>query len=587
MASSTVITHEPADDVPVIIGWLLAMRVHILIDAVLPRPHGNWQGLSFGQIVVLWLAYILTECDHRMSPVESWVAQRQEVLRRCTTWSVTPQDLTDDRLEVILDLLGDKQAKPWERLDRGIGQQLIQAYRLPTDLARIDTTSFSVHHAEVGPDGQPYSLLRFGKSKDHRPDLRQFVQALGTLDPAGVPLVSAMLRGSQNDSPVYLPIWRQMVEIIGRPDFVLVGDCKLNECTHCSLGNRGQLHLAGGIYLAPLAMTGQWPKLLRDWVLDPPVVVEELRLPGGQVAEAPTHRGFVVALCPLWRDPTTQKLGGWHEQVFVVCNLARANQEIASLRERLGRAETALGQLVGRPGSDAAALQARVRAVLVKERVEEYFEVTIRDEVVQEERLVGPGRSGPNRQRRLVERHQLALLVSRRAAVIEETEKLAGWRLYVTNAEPSRMSLEQSIRYYREQWQPERGFHRWKRGELSALPIYLKHEGRIRGLMTVLSLGLRVLSLVEFVVRRELHQRQEKLPGLYEGNPKRATDRPTTERLFRAFEGVTLYRSEVSEQVTYQLSPLNGLQRRILELMLLPADLYARLVYTVEFADTS
>jgi len=149
------------------------------------------------------------------------------------------------------------------------------------------------------------------------------------------------------------------------------------------------------------------------------------------------------------------------------------------------------------------------------------------------------------------------------------------------------MSLGQSVKYYREQWRPERGFHRWKRGELSALPIYLKYEARIRGLMAVLSLGLRVLTLVEFVVRRELRQREEKLPGLYEGNPKRATDRPTTERLFRAFEGISLYRSQVSGQVTYQLSPLTDLRQRILGLMLLPADLYARLVPSAGFADTS
>jgi len=39
--------------------------------------------------------------------------------------------------------------------------------------------------------------------------------------------------------------------------------------------------------------------------------------------------------------------------------------------------------------------------------------------------------------------------------------------------------------------------------------------------------------------------------------------------------------------VTYQLSPLTDLRQRILGLMLLPADLYARLVPSAEFADTS
>jgi len=87
MPSHSVTTHEPVDDVPLIIAWLLAMRVDTLIDAVLPRPHGNWKGLSYGQVILLWLTYALTQCDHRLSPVEGWVERRQEVLRRCTKWA--------------------------------------------------------------------------------------------------------------------------------------------------------------------------------------------------------------------------------------------------------------------------------------------------------------------------------------------------------------------------------------------------------------------------------------------------------------------------------------------------------------------
>jgi transposase len=586
MPAEPVVRHEPVDDVPVIIAWLLAMHVPTLIDALLPRPHGSWQGLSYGQVVVIWLAYMLTQCDHRMSPVEEWVDQRREVLRGSTTWTLSRRDLTDDRLEHVLDLLGDEEARPWEALDRELGQHLVQAYRLPTEMARIDTSSFSVHHAEIGPDGKPYSLLRFGHSKDHRPDLRQFVQALGTLDPAGLPLVSTMLRGNQNDSPVYLPIWRQMVEIIGRSDFLLVGDCKLS-----SLGNRVQLHLEGGIYLSPLAMTGQWPRILADWVLDPPVAVEDLRLvnpESGQVG-AVTHRGFAMTLGTLGQHPTTQARVGWQEQVFVVCNLTRARREVTDLAERLSRAEAALAGLAEQSGADRSRLEQRAAAVLTKEKVADYLEVSVREVVVAQERLVGPGRPGPNRQKQVVEQCHLELGVTRRAAAIERAEKLAGWRLYVTNASSEQMSLAQSVGYYREQWQPERGFHRWKGGELSALPLYLKHEARIRGLMTVLSVGLRVLTLVEFATRRELGRRQEQLAGLYEGNRKRATDRPTTEPAsggLRAFEGITLYRWQIGEQVHYQLSPLTDLHRRILDLMSLPADLYARLVPTAQFADT-
>jgi transposase len=580
--SEMVITHEPVDDIPVVIAWLLNMQVNTLVDAALPPPHGNWQGLSYGQVTVIWLTYMLTQCDHRMCPVEEWVADRLTVLRRCTGWPVSAQDLTDDRLEAVLDLLGDEQSRPWEALDRAIGRRLVQAYRLPTDTARIDTSTFSVHHGERDPDGQVYSLLRFGKSKDQRPDLRQFVQALGTLDPAGIPLVSMMLRGNQNDSPIYLPVWRQMVEIVGHPDFLLVGDCKLS-----SLDNRAQLQLAGGFYLSPLAMTGSWPDILRAWVLDPPVPVEEVARPDQEPGAAPAYRGFVIALGTLGKNPHSQACMGWMEQIFVVCNTWTAGSEIEALHRRLARAEKALAGLARRPGPDVAHVQERVTAVLDQERVADYLHISVEDQVTYQERLTGRGREGPNHQRRLTEKHRLVLTVTRQTTAIQQAERLAGWRLYVSNTSPDQMSLAQSIDYYRDQWQPERGFHRWKRGELPVLPVYLKYEARIRGLMVLLSIGLRVLTLVEFVVRRELGDRQERLTGLYEGNRQRATDRPTTERLLHAFEGIVLYCWRTEEQVSYQLTPLADLHKRILHLMSLPADLYARLVPGAEFVATS
>jgi len=49
-----------------------------------------------------------------------------------------------------------------------------------------------------------------------------------------------------------------------------------------------------------------------------------------------------------------------------------------------------------------------------------------------------------------------------------------------------------------------------------------------------------VLTLLEFVGRRQLATEGAKLAGLYAGNPKRETDRPTAERLLEAFQDITL-----------------------------------------------
>jgi len=75
--------------------------------------------------------------------------------------------------------------------------------------------------------------------------------------------------------------------------------------------------------------------------------------------------------------------------------------------------------------------------------------------------------------------------------------------------------------YYRDEWLLERGFHRFKKGSLPALPIYFQNQDRITGLMFVLNIALRVFTLMAFVVRLALQQTQQSLAGLYDGNPKR------------------------------------------------------------------
>ncbi|MDF5732055.1 MAG: hypothetical protein PUP92_29655 [Rhizonema sp. PD38] len=125
--------------------------------------------------------------------------------------------------------------------------------------------------------------------------------------------------------------------------------------------------------------------------------------------------------------------------------------------------------------------------------------------------------------------------------------------------------------YYRDEWLLERGFHRFKRGSLPALPIYFQNTDRITGLMFLLNIALRVFTLMEFVVRQALIETQQSLPGLYDGNPKRKTERPSAEKMLLAFCNLTLYFLPDS---TIFITPLSELQKQILCLMKMPESLY-------------
>ena len=97
--------------------------------------------------------------------------------------------------------------------------------------------------------------------------------------------------------------------------------------------------------------------------------------------------------------------------------------------------------------------------------------------------------------------------------------------------------------------------------------MYVRRDDQIKGLVRLLSLCVRLLTLIEIVVRRNLAQRQEKLSGLYEGNPKRQTATPTATRLLKAFGQVSRVQLTLENQTTSYITPLSLLQKQILSLL--------------------
>lgn len=559
------ITSERIDDVPLLVYWLLQMHVDKIIDAVLGSPHGNRQGLSYGQMAVMFIAYVLTECNHFLSPVNAWVLERRECLEHALGQKIGDTDFTDDRLEDLLDAVGVSEVG--EQIEMQMGQHLIRAYALPTDTGRIDTTSASVYHRAKGE-----SLLAFGQSKDHRPDLRQFKEVLGTLDPAGLPLCSATVGGQCADDPLYLPTWRRMVATIGHPDFLAVGDCKM-----AGLDTRAQIHKEKGWYLTPLPMTGDVADDLRRWVFDPPTPVADIFLPKSTPNDLPVGRGFKVRVARTWTDPQSHEQVTWDERVLVVRNDKLAHRQQRGLAQRLLRAEKALSKIKPGPDADLVSLTIQSQTILERYNLNDYLLVTWTASTTQTKRYLQRGRHGPDSPFEIVTTTHWQSTVERQTEAIQTFDRLAGWRLYVTNAPAWRLNLDGAVACYREQWQPERGFQRLKGIPLAIRPLLLRSDLRICGLLNLLVIALRALTLFEFVTRRSLEQEAEPLTGLYAGNPKRATTRPTTERLLKAFDGMTLHRVSDEKNTWHQVTPLSLLQRRILALAGVPETVYTGL----------
>ena len=122
------------------------MNIAAIIEENLLPPHSNRQGLSYGQLAILLLTYIISEGDHRLCGVEKWVNDHHQSLSSITGWDIAEKDATDDRCGDLLKTIGISDEQTIPIMETSLSKHLIRAYELPTEKARSDTTSFSVYH---------------------------------------------------------------------------------------------------------------------------------------------------------------------------------------------------------------------------------------------------------------------------------------------------------------------------------------------------------------------------------------------------------------------------------------------------------
>jgi transposase len=236
---------ERVDDLPVLLASLQRLSVAELLERQFHNhEHHFWEGqLTFGEVVSVWLAFLLSQGDHRLYRLEPWAQQHRLPLQALLGKPVRALDFHDDRLADVLD--GLPQQGPWQAFEADLNRPTVRVYDLETSLVRIDTTTASSYASVLSEHG----LIQFGHSKD-RDDLPPLKVAVAVLDPLGMPLTTLPLPGNRADDPVYVPEVRKVQQALGPGGKTSVSDCK-----GAALGTRAYLASTGDYYLGPLPRT--------------------------------------------------------------------------------------------------------------------------------------------------------------------------------------------------------------------------------------------------------------------------------------------------------------------------------------------
>ncbi len=552
---------ETVADLPVLWAKLQRLDLPAILDRHFPAP-AHWKGpLSPGEVLALWLLFILSQGDHCLNHLEPWVDDHQGILSALLGKPVLPAVAHDDRLADLLSRLSDPAS--FASVEQQLNHQTLRVYQLPTDLVRLDATTANSYAAVLSEQG----LLQFGHSKDD-PDRPQFKIMAAVLDPLGMPLATAVVPGNSADDPLYVPAIQAVQQSLGVGGRTYVGDCKM-----AALATRALVAAGNDFYLCPLPQT-QLSGAERQQLLQPvwngtqPLQPVYRPGPAGQADER-VAEGF--ALDVELTATVDGVLRPWTERRWLVRSLAYARAQEAALERRLQTACAALRELVKRKQGKKQLFHAQLvqaaQAIVTGQRVEGLLDYSFAAKMTS--RQVRAYRGWPARQETEI---FFEVEVRRNETRIEQQKKEMGWQVYATNG--LSLALAQVVWAYRGQYRIEDDWSRLKGRSLGLTPVYLQEEDRIQGLVYLLSLALRVLSLVEWEVRERLRQEGTKLQDVYAGQPGRKTDRPSAELLLRVLRTISVSVVEVNGHRHVLLSPLTKVQQRLLELWGLPPDLY-------------
>lgn len=549
---------ERVDDIPLLVAEFEKSGLSELLTEHFP-DHGNWQGTNGGKVTVGFLAYILSRGDHRISHVETWASERILTLGHCLgETELTGKDFTDDKLTNLLERFSDEST--WAAFEHAHNRRLIHVYQLAVreEPIRLDALITQSHRSASGE-------FQYGHSKQHRSDLPQLKTMVATLDPLAMPLFSTTVAGNTADDVLYLPVLKELIGNLGLVNQLFVGDCKMG-----STQVRSFLHHKDQYYLLPLSKKQCSQTQLAAYLANQPSALAEV-LKEDQHGQAKLKAKGFEQIEEVVDDENGLK---WEERRIIVYSPTFADSQKIAFENRLIKAKADLAVILqakqGRKKRKTyAEVQSAVQQILTKHKVKDFLQVNIEQQ--QEVKTI---RAYGDRPERTETKLHFQLQFEVNETLKAQHLQNLGWRVYATNAPKERLSTQQAILCYRNEYRIEHKFDELLNRVTALMPVLLHKPHRIKALIRLLLLALKYVSVIQHRVRSELKATKQKIKELIPGNPGRATDKPTTSLILGAFKNIHLNIVSVENKIYVNISDLKPVQLKILELLKIPPEIY-------------
>ena len=387
------------------------------------------------------------------------------------------------------------------------------------DFSHLDSSSFSVHgqynqtsssenkSLKTESDTEPVPItITQGYSRDHRPDLKQFILNLIVTGDGNIPVFIEAASGNQSDKKAFGKIasaYKKQLKL----ETTIVGDSALYSQENLEL-----LKQIKWITRVPLSLS------------EAKNLVSTLSDSDFQTSELPGYS---------WVERESN-YGGIKQRWLVVESAARQKSDLEKLEKKIVKeyesTQKKLTKLFKQKFSSSTEAELNLKLIQspLKYHLLNEIQTTENQLENQETTYQITGRIEPNND------------------VIESYQNRAGRFIIATNRlDCQSFSPDEMLRKYKEQQHVERGFAFLKDPLFFADSVFLKSPRRIETMAMLMGLCLMVYSLGQREVRCQLDRAQTGIPNQL----GKLTSRPTLRWIFQCFQGIHLLVHQGIKQV--------------------------------------
>ncbi len=554
------LTTQRLGALPIVDHFLRRIGLQKLLERHLPA--GDRRVMLPAAVAIGLLVRNLCVAREPLYGLAQWAARHDPVLLGLGAGET--ELLNDDRVGRALDQLFDA--------DRGsllteLMLGVIAQFGVDCSQLHNDSTSITLHGDYAAADGRdragkPTVAAALGHSKDHRPDLKQFVLTLTISADGAVPLAHRLLDGNTSDDQTHIATWDGLVALVGHPRFLYVADCKLATREQMS-----HIDSRSGRFLSVLPRSRAEDGQIRDWTQTHTFDwTEAARRPGKRKGDP--DQVYWTAPAPI---PTSEG----HRIVWV-----RSSQKLAcdaeARRARVERGMLALEAVQARLASPRSRIKTRVAAdqaaqeALNDAGAQRWLSFEIAESTEDSFRQEKRGRPGEKTRYRKTEKTIFTLRFAVNDEQVAYDAATDGQFPLVSN--DRELSDAELLTAYRYQPNLEKRHHQLKT-VLGAAPVELKSPSRIEGLACCEFIALLTQCLIERELRAAMTRANVPELALYhEGRASRA---PTAARVFDLYSDTTRNHLTSAGQTIQVFEPdLTPLQRHVLDLLAIPTSAY-------------